>query len=141
MPNEAHIITKRPVLQQTGVAVSHEGETVTLMVGEHPLRMQYETALDVAGWIRLAGKQGRNFQGDEYLGTRLIGSDEQHKVEVHYHAEFVLLKIGSSELRMIFDDALQVAGWLWEHARQAKAEMGDQSRRYRVQGDLTYKQI
>ena len=58
-------------------------------------------------------------------------------VAVSAELDQVVLKIGSSEMRFHYEDALALSQWLRVRAKQAKAFAGDHSRHWSALGVLT----
>jgi hypothetical protein len=52
------------VLERTLFKVRHEGQEVVLVIGNHEVRMDYPTALNVAHMLRAHGRQAKKFAGD-----------------------------------------------------------------------------
>lgn len=52
------------LLKPTGVAVTHEGELVSLRIGDSTIRMGYETAIQLSQWLRVHGKAAKRTAGD-----------------------------------------------------------------------------
>jgi hypothetical protein len=51
--------------------------------------------------------------------------------------ELVVIKVGNSELRMFYEDALKVAQWIRLRAKEAKRLSGDVSRHWSALATLT----
>lgn len=61
---------------------------------------------------------------------------QKQRIEVKTEGELVLLKIGSSEMRMPYDVAIQLSTWLRVRGKEAKRIAGDDTRRWSVIGNL-----
>lgn len=61
---------------------------------------------------------------------------QRQLVEVRTEGTLVVLKIGSSEIRMEYETAIQVSTWLRVKGKKAKAAAGDTSRHWTVIGNL-----
>ncbi len=56
--------------------------------------------------------------------------------EVKLEGQLVVLKIGSSEIKMEYETAIQLSTWLRVKGKEAKRIAGDDSRRWTVIGRL-----
>lgn len=56
---------------------------------------------------------------------------------VKTEGELVVLKIGSTEIKMEYETAIQLSTWLRVNGKKAKLAAGDVSRRWTVIGNLT----
>lgn len=59
------------------------------------------------------------------------------RVAVTAKGELVVLKIGSSEIHIGYEDALSLSQWLRVRAKEAKWNAGDGARNWRLMGFLT----
>jgi hypothetical protein len=57
---------------------------------------------------------------------------QQMDVEVRAEGEQVVLRIGSGEIKMHYEAALQISQWLRVRAKQAKRTAGDVSRHWSI---------
>ena len=60
----------------------------------------------------------------------------KQSVSVSTEGQLVVLKIGSSEIKMEYEAALQISTWMRVKAKQAKQLAGDNSRHWSVIGNL-----
>ena len=60
----------------------------------------------------------------------------QQNVSVEIEGELVVIKVGNSDLKMHYSDALQVSQWIRVRAKEAKHLAGDKSRHWSVVGTL-----
>jgi hypothetical protein len=58
------------------------------------------------------------------------------KTEVKCEGQLVVLKIGSSEIRMEYETAIQLSTWLRVKGKEAKRIAGDDSRKWTIIGKL-----
>lgn len=58
------IHNKPAVLTPLNLAVTSEGESVIITVGDVPLRFHYEDALKISQWIRMRAKEAKRRAGD-----------------------------------------------------------------------------
>jgi hypothetical protein len=58
------------------------------------------------------------------------------EVSVTADRELVVLKIGSQEMRMGYEEALKLSAWLRLRGKEAKRNAGDISRRWSVIADV-----
>ena len=68
-----NIIHQRPLLQKQRIAVEHREDRVALIIGNTEMEMDYETALQLSQWLRVRGKQAKNFAGDISRHWSVIG--------------------------------------------------------------------
>jgi hypothetical protein len=61
------------------IAVSAEGDTVLLAIGNAEIRMPYETALQLSTWLRVRGKQAKRTAGDTSRHWSVIGLLDEMK--------------------------------------------------------------
>jgi len=61
------------LLSRQRIAVSAEGDTVLLAIGNAEIRMPYETALQLSTWLRVRGKQAKRTAGDTSRHWSVIG--------------------------------------------------------------------
>lgn len=61
---------------------------------------------------------------------------EKQLVKVSVDGTLVVLKIGSSEIKMEYETAIQLSTWLRVKGKLAKRVAGDDSRRWSVIGNL-----
>ncbi len=62
-----------PLLSKQRIEVAAEGDMVRLSIGNYDLRMPYETALQLAQWLRVRGKQAKRTAGDMSRHWSAIG--------------------------------------------------------------------
>jgi hypothetical protein len=61
---------------------------------------------------------------------------QKQRIEVRAEGELVVLKIGSAEMRMPYEPAIQLSTWLRGRCKEAKRVAGDDSRRGSIIGNL-----
>lgn len=61
---------------------------------------------------------------------------KKQSVEVRAEGELVVLKIGSTEMKMPYETAIQISTWMRVQGKIAKRNAGDVSRRWTVIGNL-----
>lgn len=61
------------VLQKTNYRVWAEGALVTVQFGNVPITMDYNTALDLAQFLRVIGRQAKANAGDKSFSVRTLG--------------------------------------------------------------------
>jgi hypothetical protein len=61
---------------------------------------------------------------------------QKQRIEVRAEGELVVLKIGSAEMRMPYETAIQLSTWLRVRGKEAKRVAGDDSRRWSIIGNL-----
>jgi hypothetical protein len=61
----------------------------------------------------------------------------KQNVEVFVDGTIVVLKVGNSELRLGYEDAIKLSTWMRVRGKQAKARAGDHSRHWSIIGNLT----
>lgn len=61
---------------------------------------------------------------------------QKQTVVVSTEGELVILKIGSTEIKMAYDTAIQLSTWLRIRGKEAKRNAGDKSRHWSVIGNL-----
>jgi hypothetical protein len=61
----------------------------------------------------------------------------KQRVAVSHVPGVVTLHIGNTDIPMEYRCALEVSAWLGMHGREAKREVGDNSREFRVMGVLS----
>lgn len=62
-------------------------------------------------------------------------------IDVSADGETVILKIGSTPIRMVFDVALKLAAWMRLAAQDAKRAAGDRSMAFSMRGMLTAERV
>lgn len=70
--NVPNIIVKKPVLQPERIEVRDEGENVVFKVGNSEMRIHYEDALTISGWMRMAAKRAKATAGDNSRSWRVL---------------------------------------------------------------------
>ena len=61
---------------------------------------------------------------------------QKEVVQVHCEGPLVVLRIGSSEIKMEHETAIQLSTWLRVKGKKAKVAAGDTSRHWTVIGNL-----
>ncbi len=61
------------ILQKTQYKVWAEGSTVTVQFGNVPITMDYKTALELAQFLRVTGRQAKANAGDRSVTIRTLG--------------------------------------------------------------------
>lgn len=61
----------------------------------------------------------------------------KQNVEVYTDGITVVLKVGRSELKMGYEDAIKISTWMRVQGKAAKARAGDHRRHWSVIGNLT----
>jgi len=61
----------------------------------------------------------------------------KQNVQVYTDGITVVLKVGRSELKMGYEDAIKISTWMRVQGKAAKARAGDHSRHWSVVGNLT----
>lgn len=67
----------------------------------------------------------------------LDGLLTRQNISVEHVNDMVILRIGNAEMKMPYETAIQLGGWLWHHGKQAKSSAGDKSKNFHVLGTLT----
>lgn len=62
---------------------------------------------------------------------------KRQRVEVKLDGTLVVLKIGSSEMKMDYETAIQISTWLRVRGKEAKRIAGDDRRHWSVIGSLS----
>lgn len=52
------------VLKPTNIHVDHEGDLVTLRIGDSIMKLPYEVAIQLSQWLRVHGKAAKRTAGD-----------------------------------------------------------------------------
>ena len=60
----------------------------------------------------------------------------RRRIAVGSEGELVVISIGNSELKMHYEDALQLSQWIRVRAKEAKRRAGDQSRHWSLVATL-----
>ena len=58
------------------------------------------------------------------------------RIEVRTEGPLVVLQIGNTELKMLYDVAIQLSTWMRIKGKEAKRRAGDESRHWSVIGNL-----
>lgn len=61
------------LMSQMGVKVADEGELVVLTIGNVSMKMSYEAALKISGWMRMHAKKAKRTAGDNSRQWRVLG--------------------------------------------------------------------
>lgn len=61
----------------------------------------------------------------------------KQNVEVRLDGSLVVLRVGTSELKMDYETAIKISTWLRVRGKAAKALAGDTSRHWSIIGNLT----
>lgn len=61
------------ILKNTGYQVKAEGSLVKMMLGNVPVTMDYNTALQIAQFLRISGRQAKANAGDRSFSIRSYG--------------------------------------------------------------------
>lgn len=61
---------------------------------------------------------------------------QKQSISVSLDGELVILKIGSTEMKMPYETAIQLSTWLRYRGKEAKRKAGDVSRHWHVIGNL-----
>ena len=138
-----------PLMTQQGVAVSSEGETVTLTIGNVDIPMHFEHALDLSKWIREDAAMAKAIANRKrtlrsfgvlhdadakekplpYTPGPGIHIKPQvktwHREDVKLEGRLVAIKIGPHTMRLHFENALQLSQWLRIRAKESQRTAGD----------------
>lgn len=61
---------------------------------------------------------------------------QKQRVSVHLEGPLVVLTVGSAELKMDYETAIQLSTWMRVRGKEAKRKAGDNSRHWTVIGKL-----
>lgn len=62
----------------------------------------------------------------------------RQNLDVRAEGELIVITIGNSDLRLHYEDALQVSQWIRLRAKEAKRNAGDESRHWSLIGNLSF---
>ncbi len=142
------------VVTNEQLSVATDGTSVVLSVGIGAICMGYETALNIARMLRIAGniasrvagipvgeraelKRQPVMNGDYVSPHRKPADATGLPWRIDVDGEQVILQIGGIEMGFEGHDALTISAWLRHRGKAAKSIAGDKSRAVVVSGFLS----
>jgi len=156
------ILTKSTsLLKKEQLEVRHERDLVLFKVGHAEERYSYQYAFNLCQDIRLHCKIAMRYAGEFPLNCNQIGAVEKYadvydllqrallhdelrfsgevprfRTHVDCEGELIVIKVGQTEARMHWEDALKLSVWFRAAAKNAKGWAGNQTQRLRAKGHL-----
>jgi hypothetical protein len=147
------------VLTKQHCAASNTCDMVGLMFGEHRLAMFYQTAIKIAAGLRQSAKLAARYEGvraDKWDGAIKAHLHNYHE-DTPFHREYrrsehrpnfskwsvghsgnlVWLKFDELTVRIHYENAFELYGWLRNEAQKAKRWAGDGGRQWSGRAHLT----
>jgi hypothetical protein len=145
----------RAPLQATVCRVWSAGEDVVGRFGNVDVRLQFEDALLVSYWISIRAREAKQFAGDRSRIMRTLGTLHDASAgdgppdiglldakaapilrraswDISTEGQLVVIKFGSTVMRLPYRDAQVLAQWLRQYAKEAQRRAGDKRHWSRV---------
>lgn len=127
------------------LAVAVEHTLVVLAIGNTPLAMEYDVALQLSTWLRLTAKEAKRAAGDGRRERVAIGNltaleaaparpvlhlrrkdlVDPQRINVYRDGVRVALQYGHDVLTVDYECAIQLSTWLRVRGKEAKGHAGD----------------